>query len=273
MPGSSPRSPRRPRTPRADGAGDEALVEILRGRLEGLGPVTAAALAAPLGLEPGGIAAGTRSARGRGLRACAAASRLALRPTNGASAGCSPGFTATRSSACAPRSSRSPRATSCASCSAGSASIAETRMQGPDALEVVVAQLEGFEAPAGAWETEILPARLAEYEPSWLDDQCLAGRITWARLSAAQRPLERRRARPSPVRSTPITLLARRHAPLWAVAVAGAGRGPAKPPGRRRSPTAFGRGARRSSTSWSRAAACCAPRSRRRSPSWWRSGS
>ena len=46
----------------------------------------------------------------------------------------------------------------------------------------VVAQLEGFEAPAGAWETEILPARLAGYEPAWLDDRCLAGRIAWARL-------------------------------------------------------------------------------------------
>ena len=33
------------------------------------------------------------------------------------------------------------------------------------------------------WETEILPARIAEYEPSWLDDQCLAGRIAWAWLS------------------------------------------------------------------------------------------
>ena len=71
---------------------------------------------------------------------------------------------------------------------------ADARMQGPDAIEVVVAQLEGFEAPAGAWETEILPARVAEYEPSWLDEQCLAGRITWARLRASQRTIERQRA-------------------------------------------------------------------------------
>jgi ATP-dependent Lhr-like helicase len=33
----------------------EALIEIVRGRLEGVGPVTQAALAAPLGLEPGEI--------------------------------------------------------------------------------------------------------------------------------------------------------------------------------------------------------------------------
>jgi len=89
-------------------------------------------------------------------------------------------------------------------------------MEGPDAVEILVRQLEGFEAPAGAWETEILPARLSGYEYSWLDDQCLSGRIAWARL----RPLY---ARPnssertvSPVRTTPITLLARRHAALWA---------------------------------------------------------
>ena len=74
---------------------------------------------------------------------------------------------------------------------------ADARMQGPDAVEVIVAQLEGFEAPAGAWETEILPARIADYEPSWLDDQCLAGRIAWARLRPRNAPSERRRARTS----------------------------------------------------------------------------
>lgn len=58
----------------------------------------------------------------------------------------------------------------------------ETRMEGPDAFEQVLAQLEGFEAPAAAWESEILPARLAGYDPAWLDDLCLAGRVTWMRL-------------------------------------------------------------------------------------------
>jgi ATP-dependent Lhr-like helicase len=85
-------------------------------------------------------------------------------------------------------------------------------MEGPDALEVLVRQLEGFEAPAGAWETEILAARLDSYEPSWLDDQCLAGRIAWARL----RPRNGGERSASPVRTTPIALLARRHAGLWA---------------------------------------------------------
>ena len=58
----------------------------------------------------------------------------------------------------------------------------DARMQGPDAVDTVVGQLEGFEAPAGAWESEILPARLAGYEPAWLDDRCLAGQVAWTRL-------------------------------------------------------------------------------------------
>src|SRR5205823_10873870 len=56
------------------------------------------------------------------------------------------------------------------------------RMEGPDAVGAVLAQLEGFEAPASAWETEILPNRIGEYEPAWLDEQCLAGRFLWTRL-------------------------------------------------------------------------------------------
>ena len=87
-------------------------------------------------------------------------------------------------------------------------------MAGPKALDRVVAQLEGFEAPAGAWESEILAARLADYEPGWLDERCLAGHIAWMRL----RPRKGRTngdGRPAPVRTTPITLLPRRHAGIW----------------------------------------------------------
>jgi ATP-dependent Lhr-like helicase len=59
---------------------------------------------------------------------------------------------------------------------------AANRLEGPDALAATVAQVEGFEAPPGAWESEILPSRVADYEPAWLDDECLSGRVTWARL-------------------------------------------------------------------------------------------
>ena len=87
------------------------------------------------------------------------------------------------------------------------------RVESPDALAVVLAQLEGFEAPAAAWESEILPTRVAGYEISWLDDLCLAGRIVWSRL----RPRASSNAEhgTGPVRATPIVLLQRRSLPLW----------------------------------------------------------
>ena len=75
-------------------------------------------------------------------------------------------------------------------------------MQGPDALAAVLAQLEGFEAPAGAWETEVIPARITEYEPQWLDEHCRAGRFVWTRLARARGRSEER-ARAAPLRSAP----------------------------------------------------------------------
>ena len=97
-----------------------------------------------------------------------------------------------------------------------------TQVDGPDALAGVLAQLEGFEAPTAAWESEILRARVASYEISWLDDLCLAGRIVWTRLrapSAAAREAAfgtaPERAASGPVRATPIVLLQRRNMALW----------------------------------------------------------
>ncbi|MBS0556411.1 MAG: DEAD/DEAH box helicase [Proteobacteria bacterium] len=87
------------------------------------------------------------------------------------------------------------------------------RGEGPDALAAVLAQLEGFEAPAAAWETEILPARIAGYEISWLDDLCTAGRVVWSRLRP--RPANGAEHGSGPVRATPIVLLQRRSLALW----------------------------------------------------------
>jgi ATP-dependent Lhr-like helicase len=87
-------------------------------------------------------------------------------------------------------------------------------MQGSKALDTVVSQLEGFEAAAGAWESEILPARLADYRPTWLDDRCLAGQVAWIRLRPRGEHANGE-TRAAPVRTTPITLLERRHVPLW----------------------------------------------------------
>jgi ATP-dependent helicase Lhr and Lhr-like helicase len=94
---------------------------------------------------------------------------------------------------------------------------ASGRMEGPDAVGAILAQLEGFEAPASAWETEILPERISEYEPAWLDEQCQAGRFVWTRLAPRAADPERGAA---PVRATPIVLIARRSVRLWATLTA-----------------------------------------------------
>ncbi|TPG09859.1 DEAD/DEAH box helicase [Rhodanobacter glycinis] len=92
---------------------------------------------------------------------------------------------------------------------------AATRLSGPDALVATLAQLEGYEAAAGAWESEVLPARIDDYSISWLDELCRAGRISWARLRTGSG------GGGGPVRSTPIVLLPRRDLAVWTSVASG----------------------------------------------------
>ncbi|MFM0250376.1 DEAD/DEAH box helicase [Paraburkholderia sediminicola] len=85
----------------------------------------------------------------------------------------------------------------------------DTRSEGRDALAAVLDQLEGFQAAAGAWEEDILPARVKAYANSSLDELCRAGKIVWTRLT------ERARSAAGPVRSTPIVLLPRAQVRVW----------------------------------------------------------
>jgi len=94
--------------------------------------------------------------------------------------------------------------------------IPSERRQGPDALAALITQLEGFEAPAAAWEADILPARLDDYDFTWLDDLCLAGRAVWTRLTA---PVNLVAKSAAPIRTTPVALLPRRSLALWNRAV------------------------------------------------------
>jgi ATP-dependent Lhr-like helicase len=91
---------------------------------------------------------------------------------------------------------------------------AEPRPEGPQALAAAIERLEGFEAPAAAWEADLLPARLAEYDPEWLDGLCQSGRCTWLRLTPPRAPAGEERAA-GPVRATPLALLTRRQLALW----------------------------------------------------------
>jgi ATP-dependent Lhr-like helicase len=79
-------------------------------------------------------------------------------------------------------------------------------LSGPDGLRAVLAQLDGVELPARAWERQVLPARVTGYEPAMLDMLSLTGDVAWARLSTGPTQV---------VGATPIALFLREHADAW----------------------------------------------------------
>ena len=200
---------------RAAWSSDKALTEILRGRLEGLGPVTPTVLAAPLGLEPGATAAALAALESEG-----AILRGRFLPGVNDEQWCDRRLLA-RIHHYTIRRLRSEIDPVAARdflrfLFAWAHVSEETRLEGPEALPAVLSALEGFEAPAKAWETEILPARLKGYQASWLDGQCLAGRTSWARLTPPAATNGAGRSRHvAPVRATPIALIERRRARSW----------------------------------------------------------
>jgi len=87
---------------------------------------------------------------------------------------------------------------------------AEDQVKGAEGLAAVVEQLEGFELAAASWEHDVLPARVADYGAEQLDRLCLSGRVTWGRLTPGTK---------APLRTSPIALLLREHAPHWGLAL------------------------------------------------------
>jgi ATP-dependent Lhr-like helicase len=59
----------------------------------------------------------------------------------------------------------------------------QTQLTGEEGVLEALHQLEGFEAPAIEWERTLLPARVANYDPRWLDSLCLSGAVGWGRIS------------------------------------------------------------------------------------------
>ena len=78
------------------------------------------------------------------------------------------------------------------------------QLQGVEGVLEIVRQLQGYEIPAAAWESQILERRIGSYRPEMLDELCLSGEIMWARAS------ETRLTRPS--RVAPIALMLREDA-------------------------------------------------------------
>ena len=85
-----------------------------------------------------------------------------------------------------------------------------TRLHGARGVAEVVGQLQGFHAAAGAWERDLLAARVEGYDPALLDELCLGGEVAWGRLAASLAPATPDAPRRlAPTRSAPVTLALR----------------------------------------------------------------
>jgi ATP-dependent helicase Lhr and Lhr-like helicase len=87
--------------------------------------------------------------------------------------------------------------------------LAENRWGGAVGVREAIAQLQGFELPAGAWERRVLGARIAEYDPQWLDHLFLSGELVWGRLNPPRRGEDQKPSMAALTRVVPISLFLR----------------------------------------------------------------
>ena len=205
---------------RRDWTCEEAAVQLVRGRVECVGPTTASALAQALGLDPAHVEAALAALETQGLvlrgrftgeaevewcdrRLLARIHRLTLEGLRRQIAAVSPEQFMrflVRHQHLHP----------------------QTKLREQAGLLALIEQLEGFEAPAGHWEKHLLPARLESYNPAWLDGLTFFGQAAWGRLrllSALNGGNGNGRPIKALTRSTPITLMLRDHV-AWLLPVA-----------------------------------------------------
>ena len=193
---------------------DAALVELVRGRLEGQGPTTLAQLIETFGLPAERISAALTALEVEGFALAGS-----FTPGGSEREWCERRLLARIHRYTVKRLRAEIEPVSARDylrfLFAWQGVSADARREGASALEAVVEQLAGFEAPAASWEGAILPARLSDYEPGLLDDACLSGRIVWARLGPPAGKPKSNGRRAAPLKSTPISLFPRRAAAVW----------------------------------------------------------
>lgn len=197
---------------------EDALVEIIRGRLEGLGPVTVEQLVSQSGLNKLEIETALLKLESEGF-----VIRGRFTPGITETEWCARRLLARIHSYTLNRLRQEIEPVSSADfirfLLAWQKVTPDHQMEGPESVRAIIEQLEGFEAPAAAWEGELLPSRLVEYDPAWLDALCLSGEVVWARLTppvrAASDGIADRPRGAGPVKNTPIALLKRKNFALW----------------------------------------------------------
>lgn len=94
-------------------------------------------------------------------------------------------------------------------------------LDGQTQLQATLNLLDGIAAPAASWEANLYPLRVKDYDPAWLDVMCISGRVCWGRYSAPAPGKALQKKSSGPIKSTPITLACRANLDLW-TALAGA---------------------------------------------------
>jgi ATP-dependent Lhr-like helicase len=101
-----------------------------------------------------------------------------------------------------------------------------TQLVGDAGLATVIAQLQGWEAAAAAWEKELFARRMRRYDPAALDRLCHDGEVSWLRLTP--RACDGDSIVGAPNKATPIAVVFRDDL-RWLLDAARAGTDPVDP--------------------------------------------
>ncbi|MDH4281144.1 MAG: DEAD/DEAH box helicase [Myxococcales bacterium] len=187
---------------------EAAAREVARGRLQASGPTTASELVHLLGLDPRLIDAALSALEGEGF-----VLRGSFTPGSNETEWCERGLLARIHRYTLHRLRKEIEAVSAADylrfLMRWQHAAPDTRMEGPEGVAAILEQLEGMEAGAAAWEADVLPVRMQGYDPSWLDQLCVSGRVSWSRRTP---PVGRAS---SPIRTSPIAFSRREHTRTW----------------------------------------------------------
>jgi ATP-dependent Lhr-like helicase len=180
-----------PDSMRGDHESATATVELVRGQIACRGPVTAEVIAGQLGMRVETVAAALEALEGEGAV-------LRGRFTLDAALDCGAGVPSAKTQWCDRRLlARIHRLTLTSARERVQAVepavfwhfllghqhvLADKNLRSRFGLREAIGQLQGFQTPAGAWERDLLPGRLVDYDPAWLDELSLGGEVAWGRL-------------------------------------------------------------------------------------------
>ena len=198
----------------------DALRELVRGRLETLGPITADELAAPLGLAGGEVTLALLALEAEGAAMRGRFRPAAPGPTEPAEEWCDRRLLARIHRLTLTRLREQIEPVTAAHLMQflfAWHGLGSERAEGPEAVRRSLLRLRGFPAPAAAWEASLLPARVDRWSGADLDAVLATGQFAWSRAGAEPGAGGRRAG---PIRATPIVFVDRSEADAWRAAFA-----------------------------------------------------